>query len=111
MSLGFMLSYKRGDAALASEFPWGPEPKTGVSGSRLAVRLSCPGNKRARPLGPFEYLQMTCWDRAMWRTDPLVGKMPSLDLRADLAGNAFSTFGVQPGRMVCLLYTSDAADE
>jgi len=96
MSLGFMLSYKRGDAALTSESPWCPEPKTAVSGSRLAVRLSCPGNKRARPLDPFEYLQMIGWDRTMWRTDPLVGKMPSLDLRADLAGNALSAFAVGP---------------
>ena len=32
MSLGFMLSYKRGDAALTSESPWCPEPKTIVSG-------------------------------------------------------------------------------
>ena len=95
-----MLSYKRGDAALTSESPWGPEPKTVVSGSRLVVRLSCPGNKRARPLDPFEYLQMFGWDGTMWRADPSVGKMPSLDLRAALAGNALSAFGVQPGRMV-----------
>ena len=96
MSVGFMLSYKRGDAALTSESPWCPEPKTIVSGSRLVVRLSCPGNKRARPLDPFECLQMFGWDRTMWHTDPLVGKMPSLDLSVGLAGNAFSAFVVGP---------------